>query len=257
MKRYTLAGILATICTASVALVGCGLSDAMSYAHADEYSVGSGSVSGAVTEIEIDWIDGNVEISYGDVEEITFSETSQKELSTENTLHYWLENTTLHIKFAQAKKMVSINSYPEKDLKVVLPRELALQKLDIDAVDTQVTIEDLAVLDLEIETVDGDVNAYLVGACREISIETVGGEVYLDSKIAPRELSFEAVGGSLTLGLYEVEGFTFEMEDLGGEFNCDFQTTKKGKSYVYGTGIYKYEAETVGGNVTVIDKSTN
>lgn len=275
-KRFLLASVLAA-CTASVALSGCSdKTDILSYANADQYTAGGGSVAGAVTELEIDWIDGNVEIVYGDVENVTFSETSAATLTAENTLQYWLENTTLHIKFAKAKKLVSINSYPEKDLKVVLPASLALNKLDVEAVDTNVKIDNLTVGDVEVETVDGVVNAYLVGTTREITVDTVGGditvkanavsefdietvgaEVYVESVTAPTSGSFESVGGSLTLALYDnVAGFTFDVDGLGGAFTSDFETTKQGDRYVYGSGACQYEAETVGGNVNVLKKAT-
>lgn len=168
--KFLLAGILAVLTTLPL-MSGCAITDDMSYANADQYTVGGGSVSGMVTEMEIDWIDGNIEIVYGEVENVTFSETSNVELSTENTLHYWLENTTLHIKFAQSKKLVALNRYPDKDLKVMLPASMALQELDVQAVNTDIKLDHLAAEKVEIETVDGAVNAYLVGTTREISVE--------------------------------------------------------------------------------------
>lgn len=275
MKKAIASTILAVACTSSVLFSGCAITDSLSYENADKYTAGGGSVAGTVTEIEIDWIDGNVEIAYGDVTEVTFSETSKDMLTKEYTLHYWLENTTLHIKCGEARKFISAHNFPEKDLKVTLPSALALNELNIQAVDSNVKIDNIAISDVEIETVDGAVNAYLVGATREISVSTVGGEitvngdsigefdmetvgadVYLESVSAPNMGSFESVGGSFTLALYEgIEGFTFEVEGLGGKFECDFETIKQGDVYKYGNGAYPYEAETVGGNVMVQKKT--
>ena len=171
--------------------------------------------------------------------------------------------------------MAVINRYPEKHLKVVLPNAVALQKLDVEGVDTNVKLDNLEIGNVEIETVDGAVNAYLVGSTREISvetvegditlnaneithfdIETVGANVYVESVVAPKTGSFESVGGSLTLALYEVDGFTFELEGLGGNFRSDFETSREGKNHVYGNGGCRYEAETVGGNVSIVKKTT-
>ena len=275
MKKRIASTILAVACTSSLIFSGCAITDSLSYANADKYTAGGGSVAGTVTEIEIDWIDGNVEIAYGDVTEVTFSETSKEALTTEYTLHYWLENTTLHIKCGENRKFISASNFPEKDLKVILPASLPLNKLDLEAVDTNVKIDHVTIGDVEIETVDGAVNAYLGGITREISvntvegditvnadsieefdIETVGADVYLESVSAPRTGSFESVGGSFTLALYEgVEGFTVEVDGLGGNFESDFETTKQGDAYKHGNGACQYEAETVGGNVTVVKKT--
>ena len=251
MKKILLTGTLATLCIATVAFSGCVNFGGFTYDHAELYTAGNGSASGTVTDLEIDWVDGSIEIAYGDVETVTFSETSGATLDEEQTMHYWLEGTTLHLKFAQSKRGVLVKSFPKKDLKVTLPKESSLREVDIDAVDTQVNLEGISVSDLDIETVDGNVNAYLVGTLQEISVETVGGDVAIESVVAPLALSFESVGGSLTLGLGDVEGFTFEIESLGGTFTSEFETVKNGKRYVYGTGACQYEAETVGGSVRV------
>ncbi len=257
MKKGRLVGILATVCVASLTFSSCVFNmGGMTYDHAELYTAGSGSIAEHVSGIEVDWVDGSVEIAYGDVTEVTFSETSDKELSTDMQLHYWLQGSLLHLKFAQSKMMISVNNYPEKHLKITLPRDMILYDLDFEGVDCDVKIDNVSVHDMEISTVDGDVNAYLVGTSSDIDVETVGGDVYVESQIAPKGLSFESVGGSLTLGLYEVESFTFEVEGLGTAFNCDFPTVKKGDRYYYGDGGNLYEAETVGGDVTVVNKST-
>lgn len=275
MKKRKIFAILAVACTSSMLLSSCMITDSLSYENADKYTAGGGSVEGVVADIEIDWIDGNVEIAYGDVGSVTFSESAKETLSKEYTLHYWLENTTLHIKYGEARKFISANNYPEKDLKITLPKDLALGELNIQAVDTNVKIDNITVDDVEIETVDGAVNAYLVGATREISvetvegditlnaneithfdIETVGANVYVESVSAPKSGSFESVGGSLTLALYDgVEGFIFEVDGLGGNFTSDFETSKQGDQYKYGNGACRYEAETVGGDVTLVRKT--
>ncbi len=257
MKKSITAGMTAVICTATMALSGCFINvGGMTYDHAEMYTVGGGSVGEYVSTIEVDWIDGSVEISYGDVDKVTFSETSKETLDEEFQLHYWLQGSILHIKFKQSKFGVTVKGYPKKDLKITLPRDMVLYDLDFEGVDCDVKVDNIEVHDMEISTVDGDINAYLVGTSYDIDVETVGGDVYVESKLAPKGLSFESVGGSLTLGLYEVDSFTFEVEGLGTTFTCDFPTEQKGERYYYGDGGNLYEVETVGGNVTVLDKST-
>lgn len=279
-KRFWIMAILAAACTTLLAFSGCWVefsSSFLNYAYADQYTAGGGSVQGNVTELEIDWIDGSVEISYGDVENVTFTETSKETLSEEKTVHYWLENMTLHLKFAKAKESIKFSKYPDKDLKVVLPRGTELKKLDLKAIDTSVKIDNVSISDVEIDGVDGEVNAYLVGTTREISIDTtdgditikgdeildfdidiVGADVYVESVIMPKEGSFDSVGGSLTLALYDgIEGFSVEFDTVGGKFQSDFDAVKNGDTYVYGNGGGVYEADTVGGDVKIVKKAAN
>ena len=53
------------------------------YDNADSYSIGSGSTSDNIRNLEIDWVSGNVEISYGKGDEIVFEETSKDEITDE------------------------------------------------------------------------------------------------------------------------------------------------------------------------------
>jgi len=279
-KKFWITALLAVACMGVMLFPGCWVefsSSFLNYAHADQYTAGSGSVQGNVTELEIDWIDGSVEIVYGDVENVTFTETSQKTLPEEKTVHYWLENTTLHLKFAKARELIKLSKYPDKALKVVLPRGTELKKLDLKAVDTSVKIDHVSISDVEIDGVNGEVNAYLVGTTREISVDTtdgditiqgeeildfdidiVGADVYVESVVMPREGSFDSVGGSLTLALYEgIEGFCVEFDTVGGKFQSDFTAVKNGENYVYGQGGGVYEVDTVGGDVKIIKKTAN
>ena len=279
-KKFWIMAILAVVCTGLMSFPGCWVefsSSFLNYAYAEQYTAGSGSAQGNVTELEIDWIDGSVEIVYGDVENVTFTETSKETLSEEKTVHYWLENTTLHLKFAKARELIKLSKYPDKNLKVVLPRGMELEKLDIKAIDTSVEIDNVSISDVEIDGVDGEVNAYLVGTTRGISVDTtsgditiqgdeildfdidiVGADVYVESLVMPKEGSFDSVGGSLTLALYDgIEGFSVEFDTVGGKFQSDFDAVKSGETYVYGSGGGNYEVDTVGGDLKIIKKTVN
>ena len=99
-KNVGMATIVALVCLLPV-FVGCSITDAYVYENAGKYTAGNGTAAD-ITNVEIDWIDGSVEVFYDDVEDVTFYEEAQESLSLEETLHYWVENSTLHIKFGKA-----------------------------------------------------------------------------------------------------------------------------------------------------------
>ena len=285
-KNVGMATIVALVCLLPV-FVGCSITDAYVYENAGKYTAGNGTAAD-ITNVEIDWIDGSVEVFYDDVEDVTFYEEAQESLSLEETLHYWVENSTLHIKFGKAKGLLFKNA-PKKDLKVALPHALSLSEMEISTVNADINLSYVMVKDLGVECVDADVNAYLVGASEKVSIETVDGDVrfggekltelnlesvdgefnvktgelfsldvdtvagnvQFSSEVAPKEVDFNSVDGDLIMELGQVSGFSFKMETVSGAFNCEFETTLKQNRYVYGTGEGEYKADTVDGDVTI------
>ena len=289
-KNVCMATIIGLACLLPV-FNGCSITDAYVYENAGQYTAGNGTATN-ITNVEIDWIDGSVEVFYDDVDGVTFYEETKKNLSVEETVHYWVENSTLHIKFGKSKSWF-FKSAPKKDLKVALPRELSLSEVEITTVNADVNLSYVMVNNLDVEGVDANVNAYLVGACNEVSVETVNGDVLLEggklmelnlesvdgdvdikmeellsfdvetvagsvqvsSDIAPNAVDFESVDGDLTMELGQVAGFTFKMDTVSGAFNCAFETTVKQNCYVYGTGGSEYKANTVDGDVTICKKT--
>ena len=229
--------------------VGCK-AERFDYDNAKKYSVGGGSVTGTVTNVEIDWVAGDVNVEYGDVSAVTFSETSEDTIADDVTLRYWLENTTLHIKYAKSGLKLTNEKAPDKNLKVVLPSSLVLNELELDSVEANVQINGIKANEVDIESIAGNVNARLDGV-RDFSVDIVSGNAELRFMTAPSEGEYQNVHGDLTLYLPEGTGFTLEVEKLNGSFSSEFETTKNGDRYVCGNGGNKYELETFSGNVSL------
>ena len=133
--KITLAVTALIICM--IMLSGCvihtggGLST-IKYDNADSYAIWSGRTSDSIRNLEIDWISGNVDISYGKGDEIVFEETSKDEITDELTMRWLVEDGTLHIKFCKAGK-INVNNC-DKTLKVTLPKNLKLEEAEIETV---------------------------------------------------------------------------------------------------------------------------
>lgn len=252
MKKKTLTTAIAAVFAAGIAIAGmtaCNV-ERFTYDDAERYRVGATNVTGNVTDLEIDWLSGNVNVAYGEVETVTFSETSKETLTEENTVHYWLENSTLHIKYAKSGIKLKNEDYPEKDLTVLLPASLALKGLEIEAVEANVALTGINADDVEIDNISGNIDAAF-GTVREFSVSVVSGNASMSFATAPTEGEYSNVHGDLTLYLPEGTGFTLEVEKLNGSFESEFDTVKQGNCYVCGNGVNEYEFETVSGNVSL------
>lgn len=253
MKKKILTTAIATVFVVGISLAtmsACDNVERFTYDDAGKYSVGASSVTGKVTDLEIDWVTGSVSVAYGDVENVTFSEKSEETLTEENTVRYWLENSTLHIKYAKSGVKLSNKNAPEKDLTVVLPTALTLDDLEINSVEANVSLRNIQANDVEIDNVAGDLDAAF-DSLREFSVSVVSGDAIMRFATAPTDGEYSNVHGDLIMYLPEGTGFTLEVEKLNGAFESEFDTVKQGNTYVCGNGANEYEFETVSGNVAV------
>lgn len=159
--------------SACAAFSGCGARGYL-YDNANTYSVGNAVITDAVTELDVDWVGGNVEISYEEREGISISETSEKKFSSSQTMRYSVEQGKLKIKYAKsgATNLKSLS----KTLKIVLPAVDALKYCEVETEAASVTVTGIKCRDFIFESVSGDID-FTGAALHEFEAETVSGNV--------------------------------------------------------------------------------
>lgn len=278
--------IIVTLALCVIGLVSCG--SAFRYANANQYTKGGAAINAQIDDIEIEWIAGTVKIAYHTENTVKFSEESDKALNDDNSLYYWLDGKTLHIKFAKSGRGNYLNI--GKTLTLYLPAGVTVRYADIDTVSADVEIGAVAFNSVAIETVSGDIsvtaasfaskaeitttsgdiNATVISTTNELDIESVSGDVNVisdgitdldvdttsgkvnvDIKKAPRSVDIETVSGAITLNIPECSGFTAEVSKVSGSFSCDFSAEHRGGKYIYGDGSGNYSFESVSGNIAI------
>ena len=224
------------------------------YDNASQYKPGSEPITNAISKLEIDWISGNVVIESYDGSELTFSETSNKAITEETTMHYWLENgSTLHIQFG--KSGVKFKNF-DKRLTVKVPAAWNLDKIEVEAVSSDITVTGVTCGELELDGVSADM-IMSKSSVRSLDMNTVSGCLSADfatadsAVVQPQKISLESVSGSTTLSWPEAWGFSVEIESVSGKFNCPFATRVSKGEYTYGNGATEIEMESVSGSLSI------
>lgn len=219
----------------------CGISVAYAdnlnnvYDNAHLYTQGNGSTSEALNAIEIDWINGDVSIVYGDVQQPTWEERPAGKQQEEHTqMYYRIHEGELSIQFCESGRW-RVKRVPDKTLILTLPR---------DAMFT----------DIDIENVNGKILVAVKAA--EVDVETVNGEVEVHNLFPARKIGVESVNGALTLVQPEDKAFVVEYETVLGRFSSDIQGTYSGskRDGIFRAGdtpLTKVEMETVNGSMHV------
>ena len=240
MKSTTMTAT-ARIALFAVALMGCTMLAKAdnrinyTYDNAHLYTAGNGSTTEKIHSIDIDWVNGDIKVVFGDVKVPTWKETATpKNEDNHLKMHYLIHNGELEIRFCQSGHWQTQKGI-QKDLLLTLPRNSEYSSIDI-------------------ETVNGDIRVAVRVA--EIGIETVNGDVNVHNLLPAKKINIESVNGSLTVVQPADKDFVAEYETVNGKFSSDIPGTYShsrhdGEFYAGTNPVTKIDLETVNGNMRI------
>ena len=226
---------------------------------------------GEIEKIEVEWLAGNVEIFAGD-SEFVFREASTRELDQKDQMTYQVKDETLKIKFWGDKHTRNNREDNSKLLILTIPsglldklnvdtvsadvslNSLEVNKLEVDTVSGNVMLSGLSALELDVQTVSGDIaDIYQLNA-QEIEAETASGDIHLElTHSTPSEVKLTTISGDAMLDLLETMGFSLEFKTISGDLNTgEFQLSIHDKKYVSGDGSCEIEVETTSGDLMLL-----
>lgn len=287
MKRIIAVLLTGLLLLSAVGCIRISCSAPVMYSNADRYTAGDFTYDESkVKKVEIEWASGSVTLKNGKGT-LSVSESGADALKEEEKLHWWIDGTTLKIKFCKSGVELLLNGLNKKDLTVELP---AFADLEIEVASGKVIGEEMLDLgEVHVETASGGASIGFLSA-KEIRIETasgawklgrvsVSGDFKVDTasggltvdeitaetvkvdnasgsisfgKIAAEEVHIDSASGSIKLGLADQEaGAEIEYESVSGSFKCNLPYEKSGKTYQIGRGLMKVQIEVVSGSVTV------
>ena len=266
-----------------------GFSGLTSYEDTDEYSVGAASIKEKIDSLDINWISGSVRIEVYDGDAVELRETSVSD--TDDALRYVVRGGKLTVQYRKSSSWFSFFGHvSEKDLTVMVPRDMAAdmkdvtvettsadisvtslsvnEELRIDTVSGDVSLEDVTTKDLACGTVSGEITAENLTAV-SVSIDTVSGDTHVGGDVSKVEfdstsgdlelhstaklssVDTDTVSGDVTLVIPEDNGFTAELDTVSGELSCDDGLKKQKDKYIYGDGSADFSFESVSGCVNI------
>lgn len=258
----------------------------------DTESIAASSVS----QIKIDWVAGSVDIRVGEGDQITFYETANRALTDAQKMRYTLSSSgQLSIKYCADLENVfdwfnnANYNMPSKALVITVPASMigSLDRLAIDVVSAEVTVDSVYGNETKINSVSGgiealnlncstldlestsgriatencvaenvDVNAVsgnirLSGTFNEVDTENVSGDTSITSTIAPEKINADGVSGNVTISLPSTAEFTAKLDSVSGGLSCSFPGTLSDKMVVVGNGSASYRFNTVSGSIRI------
>ncbi len=160
--------------------------------------------TGEISNIEIDWVSGEINVAYHTKDTVIFSETSNKTLNDKTTMYYFVDGDTLHLKFAKSGNRIPSNL--NKELTVYLPEGMELDEVAIDSVSADVNITGLTAEKTNVDTISGNIVFEDVTLIDQAKFDTTSGDITAN------------LDGNLT---------TFSADTISGNMECTLAAAKK------------------------------
>ncbi len=246
--------IAAGISLMLTSFTGC-FSFGSTYRNADKYSAGDLDYSGEITELDINWSSGSVNVSYYDGENVSVTESCKKDLSDAKKVHTWVDGKTLHIQFSKSGEAFVFEDY-KKELEVKLPKDTKLSKVSYDGSSADTVFDEIKAEEFDIDTSSGNVS---LNSCEadEVTADTSSGNITIDLTGDCDKIITDASSGDVTVTAGEVKTAKFDsssgkikadlksVDELSGDSSSGNMTFKTGKT------PSKMSLDTSSGDVTL------
>lgn len=221
MKRITIISIVAVLL-----LAGCHISingeTKWTYEHPERYQTGDAVLDQPINELDINWLEGDIDIVYADHPDVRVYEKTDSVLSDSLRMHWYVDDEgCLDIQFCKSglyktKQLNNLNH--GKHLTIEVPRGTLLNEIDMSLVSAFVTIDSVA--------------------SRELKVEGVAFGITTNYPTLPDEINIDGVDCHLNLQTPTSEGMTIEMSGVKKYLNITSKrpTRKDGKKTILGDG---------------------
>ena len=165
------------------------------------FEVGSSTVyTDLLREVDIDWIDGQVQVILCEDFYPSVSESCTGDVSESSYMRWQLDATgeRLTVKYRKPSGFLGSGENKQKDLVVRIPARMVgqLDALTLNVSTSQVTVDAIPFKSVQITSQSGEVALGLHPNCERIGIESKKGDVVLFSKDAPSvSVSYESKRG--------------------------------------------------------------
>ena len=300
-RKAALLACMLSVCCFSATFAACdsGITS-FYYDNEDKYTIATdAAIDQTIESLHVCWIEGSVKVDYHNEDTVLIEEYSIfREPRSDETMRFWLDGTTLRIQYAKSgiKSMKNIS----KNLTITLPNNWrntaenqgnAFKSVDFETISADITAANIAVADLSINTVSGnieldelfvneDADVETVSGNVEISFEnvlldefsletvsgeakiyanqindfeadTVSGNIHYTAAINANSLNIEGVSSTIYLNVPTVNDLKLKYETTSGMLLTEFSYLKNDKVYKIENGEKEYEIQTVSGNLKI------
>lgn len=220
MKRIAAIVLLALCALACVGgLTGCAASKAAMYPDGEKYSVGDARIEEKVERLALDWTSGEVHIQTHAQSTVLIEEKVSSSVRDELRVHWWLDGTTLRVKFCASGQGLRPLGNVRKELTVTVPESVVLEQAEISAASADVTAEGLRAGELKASTASGAMS--LNAEAERIDLSSASGDISLTQSGRAESIRVSSASGRQVARLSAVGEARFDAASGGIEVTAE------------------------------------
>lgn len=213
MKTGFMFILLAVIVLAAMgSLTGCARFNTIIYDHAEHYSSGDAQFTDKIESIEVDWVSGSVSVVSHPENTVVLTEKAEGSIPEDFHVHWWLEGTTLRIRFAASGASLRVIDPWRKNLTLAVPEDFAFENITIRTASAGIDAGGLTVETLRVTTTSGDMN--IDCAAEDIELNGVSGSIQLNQRDNSDEIRIDTTSGDIHANLSHAE--TVDIASVSG-----------------------------------------
>lgn len=237
-----------------------GCSSLYTYEDSEKYISSSDfEINSKIEEIELNWINGNVNLFQNENETISINETNQGNYP----LYYYLDETTLKIAFVKSGTNQSVFNTLNKEINIYLPSYLidldfdivngsvksnsniSTKEMDVDIVNGNIEVNQVNASLLDWATVNGSIKIETLNAPK-LEIEKVNGDSTINNILAKTYINIDSVNSSDKITVPSSLGYKVSYEAIGS-FTSDYDNAKN-----YGNEEVEIKYNAVNGSLKIL-----
>lgn len=214
MKKIAVFIMVAAVALISVfALSGCSFMSSINYADAEQYSVGDAEITDKIENVAIDWPSGNVNVVAHSGDSFLLSEKTGDERSDDFRVHWWLEDTTLHVKFAKSGTNLWLFRAGHKELTLTVPEAFAFSDITIHSASAEINVKGLTTDTLSVSAASGDMTVDCTA--NTVKLNSASGNIDLTGMGKAEKIGINTASGEINAEL--VQAYQVELESASGK----------------------------------------
>lgn len=287
MKKTLGIVILAAI---GLALTGCGaigngikegIKEIKEISNDDNWNQGGGEVSEKITDLEIEWSSGEVNVFVSEGENIIISESSNEKepltrwivengkLIIKNRNSSWISlgnnasvlsvsipknNSFNKISVGTASGNINIGDLTADRMEISTASgkidaiNLVSEKMDISSASGKISAKSISVKDIDISSASGKIDYDGIKQSDYVEISSASGKVNASFGEMPKELNVDTASGDVTVALPEKSDFTATFDTASGDMISEIPVKNYDKSMVAGNGNNQMYINTASGD---------
>lgn len=255
LKKLTAVITTALLAVALGLLSGCGIISGELWTYVDydnegAYTIGGGEITHTVSDIFVNWSDDSVTVTYYDGALVKIEESADKEIESDLTLRYLVDNGKLTVQYATNGRhdIRGLN----KKLNVLIPDGAALDTLTVKSVTGNIECRVDADA-LTADSISGNITVSQESPANIIA-KSISGNIDVSFN-GVATLFVNTISGNVNITLPDTFGFKLTLETLSGELNSGLELIQNDKEYTRLEGGAVFTVYTLSGNVNIAKKS--